>query len=171
MIVSMNDSKMKKITIGALIICILIMSVAYANLYQQLRIKGNASVVASWKVEITGIKEGNVVGDAKSISTPSYTSSTARFDVMLTNASDSIEYLVTIKNSGDMDAKLDSVVTNKTGSDAIVYDILGINEGDILKKDESVTVTIRVGIDPKIGINEEKIDTGMTIIFNYTQSL
>lgn len=167
----MNDSKIKKITIFVLIICIFIMSMAYASLFQQLKIQGNASVVASWKVEITGIEEGEIIGGASSTSTPSYTSSTARFDVNLSSEEDSIEYLVTIKNSGDLDAKLDSIVTNKTGSDAIVYEISNINEDDILKKGESVTVNIKVSIDPNIGINESNIKTEMTIIFNYIQNV
>lgn len=167
----MNDSRIKKITIGILIVCIFIMSMAYASLFQQLKIQGNASVVAAWKVEITGIKEGNIVGGASSTSTPSYTSSTARFDVNLSSEEDSIEYLVTIRNSGDLDAKLDSIVTNKTGSDAIVYEISNINEDDILKKGESVTVKIKVSIDPNIGINESNIETEMVIIFNYIQNV
>lgn len=167
----MNDSRIKKITIGILIVCIFIMSMAYASLFQQLKIQGNASVVAAWKVEITGIKEGNIVGGASSTSTPSYTSSTARFDVNLSSEEDSIEYLVTIRNSGDLDAKLDSIVTNKTGSDAIVYEISNINEDDILKKRESVTVKIKVSIDPNIGINESNIETEMVIIFNYIQNV
>lgn len=167
----MNDSKIKKITIVVLIICISIMSMAYASLFQQLRINGNASVVASWKVEIAGIKEGKIVGGAFSTSSPSYTSSTARFDVILTSEEDSVEYLVTIKNSGDLDAKLDSITTNKTGSDAIVYEISNINENDILKKGESVTVNIKVSVDPNAGIDESNIETEMTIIFNYIQNI
>ena len=167
----MNDSRIKKITIVALIICISIMSMAYASLFQQLKIHGNASVVAAWKVEITGIKEGNIVGGASSVSTPSYTASTARFDVNLTSENDSIEYLVTIKNSGDLDAKLDSIVTNKTGSDAIVYEISNVNEKDILKKGDSVTVKIKVSINPNTGINESNIETAMTILFNYVQNV
>ena len=167
----MNDSRIKKIAIVALVICISIMSIAYASLFQQLKIHGNASVIASWKVEIVGVKEGNVVGNASSVSTPNYTSSTARFDVSLTSVSDSIEYLVTIKNSGDMDAKLDEIITNKTGSDAIMYEISGVADNDILKKGESTTVKIKVSIDPKVGINEPKINNEMTIIFNYIQNV
>ena len=167
----MSDNKIKRITIVILIICISIMSMAYASLYQQLKINGNASVVASWKVEIGGIKEGNVVGGAYSVSTPSYTQSTARFDVELTSDDDSIEYLVTIKNSGDLDAKLDSIVTNKMGSNTIVYEISGVNEGDILKKGENVTVKIKVSIDPNIGINESNIKTEAVITFNYIQNV
>jgi len=169
--VKMSDSKIKKITIAILILCILVMSVAYASLFQRLRISGNASVTASWKVEITGIKEGNKTGGASSISVPSYTSSTANFNARLTNVSDSIEYLVTIKNSGEIDAKLNSIITSKTGSDAIVYEIIGVSENDVIKKGETLTVTVKVSIDPKIGINEPSINTGMTLIFNYIQNV
>ena len=60
----MENSKFKKIVIFILIVAIFVMSSAYATLYQQLRINGHTSVVASWKVEIVGIKEANKVGTA-----------------------------------------------------------------------------------------------------------
>jgi len=167
----MTDGRIKKITIVALILCISIMSIAYANLFQQLKIHGNASVVAAWKVEIVGIEEGEVIGNASSVTTPSYTMSTASFDVNLTSEDDSIEYLIKIKNSGDIDARLDSIVTNKVGSDAIVYDIVGVSENDILKKGETTTVTIKVSIDPNVGIQNSNIETDMTIVFNYNQNV
>ena len=167
----MSDSKIKKITIATLIICILIMSIAYANLFQRLRISGNASVTASWKVEIIGIKEGNKTNGAFSVSIPSYTSSTASFDAKLSNVSDSIEYLVTIKNSGEIDAKLDSIGTSKVGSNAIIYEITGVNENDVIKKGEEVTVTVKVSINPNIGITEPSINTRMTLVFNYIQNV
>lgn len=167
----MNDSRIKKITIAVLIFCILVMSIAYANLFEQLIINGNASVIASWKVEITGIKEGNKTGGAYSKNIPTFTSTSARFDVELTSETDSIEYLITMKNSGDIDAKLDSITTSRTGSDAIIYEITGINENDIVKKGESVVVTVKVSIDPNIGINESNLSTDMTLYFNYSQSV
>ena len=167
----MTDSRIKKITIVALIICISIMSIAYASLFQRLRINGNASVIAAWKVEIVGIEEGEIIGNAHSVTEPRYTMSTASFDVNLTNESDSIEYLIKIKNSGDIDARLDSIVTNKVGSNAIVYDIVGVSEGDILKKGKTTTVTIKVSIDPNIGIDGSNIETDMTIVFNYNQNV
>ncbi len=168
----MNDGKVKKFTIIALILCILVMSIAYANLFEQLIINGNASVTASWKVEIIGIKEGNKTDGAYSVGNPNYTSFTASFDAKLTSSSDSIEYLVTIRNSGEIDAKLDSIVTSKSGSDAIVYEITGVNEGDVIKKGETATVTVKVSVGNGAVLDEAtSINTGMTIIFNYVQNI
>ena len=66
----MKNGKLKKLVISLLIVAIFVMSSAYALLYRNLRINGNASVIASWKVGISGIAEGNKTGHAysKSIS-------------------------------------------------------------------------------------------------------
>lgn len=171
-IVIMGDGKIKKVTITILVICILVMSFAYANLFEQLMINGNASVTASWKIEITGIKEGDKTLGAYSVGIPSYTVSTATFNAKLSSSSDSIEYLVTVRNSGEIDAKLDSIITSKSGSDAIIYEIIGVNEGDIIKKGETATVTIKVSTGNGFVFDETANEsTSMTIIFNYIQSV
>ena len=167
----MSENKIKKITIGVLIFCILVMSIAYASLFQQLNINGNASVLAAWKVEIVGIKEGNKTSGATNVSIPTYTSTTASFDAKLRRLSDSIEYLVTIRNSGGLPAKLESIEISKTGSDVIIYEISGVNEGDIIDTDETVTVTIRVSGDTTFIMGEESHNAGITVAFNYVQSV
>lgn len=165
----MSDNKIKKITIAVLICCILVMSIAYANLFEQLMINGNASVAISWKVEITGIKEGNKTAGASSKGIPSFTTNSAKFDVELMSFNDSIEYLITIKNNGDVDAKLDNIESSRNGSDAIVYEIIGVKENDVIKKGESVVVTVRIRANHNMEIDEDKLTTGMTLYFNYSQ--
>lgn len=167
----MNNGKIKKVTIIALILTVFIMSVAYAILYQNLRIDGNASVIASWKVEITGIKEGNKTGTAESSRVPSYTSSTATFNAMLYDKSDSIEYVITIKNNGKIDAKLDELTAIKGDDDTIIYEVLGVSENDILKAGEERNVTVRVSIDPNKEDISSDISSNLTIIFNYIQNV
>jgi len=170
-VIIMDGSKIKKIVIGVLIVTILIMSVAYANLYQQLRINGNASVIASWKVEIAGIREGSKTGNASSLSVPTYTSVTASFDAALTDINDSIEYIVTIKNDGKLDAKLSSINKYVTGGDTIVYEVLGTNTGDILKAGQSTAVRVKVYINPNAGEISGTVESSSMIYFNYVQNV
>jgi len=149
----MDNNKFKKIVILILVATIFIMSSAYALLYRNLRINGNASIVASWKVGITGIKEGTKIGSAVSTSVPSYTISTASFDAQLENPNDSIEYIITIKNSGKIDAKLNNITSTQSGNNSIVYEIIGINENDVLKAGESVEVKIKVSLKDTINFD------------------
>ena len=165
----MENSKLKKIVIFVLVVAIFTMSFAYASLYQQLRINGNASVVASWKVEITGIKETNKVGNAYSVSIPTYTVSTATFNAQLQSSSDSIDYVVTIENNGKIDAKLNDIVTTVRGNNTIIYEVLGVSENDVLKAGEKVDVTVRVSLDPKVTNVTDTVNSDVMLIFNYIQ--
>ncbi len=167
----MNNSRVKKIVIGVLVLTILIMSVAYANLYQELRIHGNASVIASWKVEITGIREGDKQGNAVSTTVPSYTSSTASFNANLSDINDSIEYIITIKNSGKIDAKLNSITKAVNGNDTITYEIIGATKDSILKSGDTIEVRVKVGVNPSITEITETVNSSSTIIFNYVQNI
>lgn len=167
----MDNSKMKKIIIFVLIVAIFIMSSVYAILYQELRIHGNASVIASWKVGITGIKEGTKTGNATSISVPNYTLSTATFSAQLQDSSDSIEYVVTIENSGRIDAKLNDITTSNDGSSAIIYELSGVAENDVLKAGESIDVTIKVKVDSSVTNIDKTLNSSVTIIFNYVQNV
>jgi len=166
----MDNSKIKKVVIVLLVVAIFIMSSAYAILYRNLTINGNASVVASWKVQITGIKEGTKVGNAISTSIPTYTISTATFNAQLNDSNDSIEYIVTIDNSGKIDAKLNSITIVQNGDKSIIYEVIGINENDILKAGSSIDVTIKVSADDTATI-DESIDSSVTIAFNYIQNV
>ena len=166
----MENSKFKKIIIFVLIVAIFIMSSAYATLYQQLRINGHASVVASWKVEIVGIKEANKVGTAVSLSIPTYTINTASFNAQLQNSTDSIDYVVSVKNSGKIDAKLNSIIKTQGGSDAVVYEIINASENDVLKAGETVDITIRIKMDSNATVNDV-VNSDIIMIFNDIQNI
>lgn len=167
----MDNSKLKNLIIFMLVVAIFIMSSSYAILYQNLRINGNASVVASWKVEITGIKEGNKIGSAVSESIPTYTTSTATFNAQLSDIADSIDYIVTIKNSGKIDARLNDITTSLNGDSTIVYELLGTEKNDILKAGESINVTVRVKVSPSVTSIDKTTNNSITIIFGYVQNI
>lgn len=167
----MKNGKLKKLVIVLLIVAIFIMSSAYALLYRNLRINGNASVVASWKVGISGITEGEKKGHAYSNSIPTYTVSTATFDAVLQDVNDSIEYVVTISNNGGIDARLDNITIAPSGSSSIVYEVTGIKKNDLLKSGSSVTATVKVSLDKNITSITEDFSGNVTIIFAYVQNI
>ena len=167
----MDNSKLKNFIIFMLVVAIFIMSSSYAILYQNLKINGNASVVASWKVEITGIKEGNKIGNAVSESIPTYTTTTATFNAQLFDIADSIDYIVAIKNSGNIDARLSDITTSLNGDSTIVYELLGVQKDYVLKAGESIDVTVRVKVSPSVTNIDRTTNNGITIIFGYVQNV
>lgn len=112
----------RNIIIAALLVAVLVMSVGYASFASQLTLNGTAEIVGEWNVEITNIEATEVVGEAVAGS-PTYTKSSATFDADLKQPGDSVTYTVTVKNSGSIDAVLDSATfTEQTdGSTAIIY--------------------------------------------------
>lgn len=167
----MDNGRMKKLIIFVLVVAIFIMSSAYAVLYQNLRINGNASVVASWKVEITGIREENKKGNAVSKSLPTYTTTTATFNAQLADTHDSIDYVVTVRNGGRIDAKLSDITTSLEGDNTISYEVLGVAKNDILKAGESTDIVVRVKVDPSVVNIDKTTNSSITIIFNYIQNV
>ena len=143
----MNDKK--KIIIGALCALIMIMSVGYALLSQQLRITGSAAITSNWQVEITNIREKAKSTGATTNST-SYTATTASFNVGLTSPGDYATYEVTVTNKGTLDAVLSANPTVTTGNNAaIIYTTSGITEGTKLaKNNETNTFEITVTYNP-----------------------
>jgi len=167
----MQNNKLKRFVIIMLIIAICIMSSAYAVLYKNLRINGNASVVASWKVGISNIVEGTKVGYAYSGSTPTYTVSTATFNAVLQDVDDSIEYVVTISNSGDIDARLDNITIIPNENNSIVYEVVGIKQNDILQSGNSVDAIVKVSLSDELTSITETFSGSVTIVLSYVQNI
>ncbi len=165
----MNNNKIKKITIVILILVIFVMSTAYATLYRKLKIGGNAHVSADWKVEVTDIRETETLGQASSVSLPTFTASTVTFHASLVEKTDSITYTIKIKNSGIIDARLSDIVS--TQSDAtIIYEIGGINKDDVLLAGEEKIVTVKISLSPST-LEGEPVSNEVSIIFNFIQNI
>ena len=82
------DTKAKNIIIGALLAAVAIMAVGYAALAQTLKINGTASITSTWNVAITGISSGVATGTATNGSEPSFTGTSATFNVNLVKPGD-----------------------------------------------------------------------------------
>lgn len=142
----------KNILIGILLVAIMVMSVGYAAFASTLTINGTATISGSWDVEITGI-ESSFVGTATNASAPTYTKTTTTFDTTLMAPGDSATYTITVKNKGNIAAKLNAITLTpqSDGSDAIIYTVVSQpNASDVLAAGESTTVVIKVEYDSSV---------------------
>ena len=161
----------KKILIGVLCVLVAIMAIGYALLAQQLNINGIASIDSTWKVEITNIDEKNRLGGATSKATPSYTSTTAKFSVGLTQPGDSITYYIEISNLGTLKAKVDSINVVMDENDAVIYTISGLKTGDKLGVGEKATLSVIVTYDYSVTSQPVNTVKDLTVTINYVQDL
>lgn len=163
----------KNTIIGFLVAAIMVMSVGYALLSQQVTINGVAEVSSTWSVGITGITEGIATGGALNKTPSTYTGTTAAFDVSLSAPGDSMTYDITVTNNGSIDAILSaiSVTPEEGGSDAINYEVTGVTAGTTtLSAGTTNTITVKVEWDKTaIGVPTVLSKT-LTVTLNYVQA-
>lgn len=161
----------KNILIGALVVTLLAMAVGYAALAQNLNVNGTSDISSTWNIAFTNITAGTAVGGATNNSTPTITGTTATFDVSLVSPGDSMTYDITVTNSGTIDAVLDSINVTKSGSDAILYTVTGVEEGTVLKAGETNTVTVKVEYDSSVTTQPTVTSKTLSVTLNYVQNI
>ena len=119
-----SKEERKNIIIGSLIVAIVTMAIGYAVLSQQLKINGTANISGDWDVRMTNITEGTPSNSAGATVTATNvtpavieSSKTAKFSVAFKTPGDTMEYDITVSNSGSLDAKLSNVVVAATDDD------------------------------------------------------
>lgn len=137
----------KIIIIVTLIIVLLAMAVGYSAFSTQLSLNGSAEIVGVWDVKITNIsvQSASKTSDPGS---PQFTNTTATFDAKLEKPTDTITYLITIKNEGTTDAKLNSITLTadeEHGSPAIIYS--NTTPANELKAGQETSFTVSVSYD------------------------
>lgn len=138
----------KNIIIIALVIAILAMSIGYSAFASQLTINGTAEITGVWDVKIVGI-EATQVSEGCDAGQPQYTNTTATFDAKLQKPGDSINYAITIKNDGVLDASLNGILfqcDEENDSPAISYSTTSIASD--LNAGEETTLEVKVMYDP-----------------------
>lgn len=165
----------KNLLIGFLIAAILMMSVGYAALASQLKIEGVSGITGNFEVKFTSITEGNATGSATNKTAASITDTTATFDVEFVSPGDSMTYEIVVKNTGNLPAKLDSIVGLPSAIDntPIKYTVTGVQEGDTLGVNETVTVTVKAEYDGSVTTQptEDQLSKTLSVTLNYVQSL
>ena len=131
----------RNIIIIILMIVIVFMAVAYSEFATQLQINGNAEITG---VKITGI-EAQEVSDGCNAGEPEFTNTSATFNAKLQKPGDKISYVITIKNSGTIDAILDSekyTSDEVNGSSAIIYSNTSPSQTLLAGQETTFTVTV-----------------------------
>lgn len=159
-------SDKRNIIIILLIFSIIAMSIGYLNLSSVIgkeSPKGENQKL--WDIKITDFKKINSSGNVREVLEPSHTNETATFNVEFSENKSYIEYIIKIKNSGSIDAKLKSIDSSFKENNINVQ-ITDLYVGSTLKSGEEVSTIVKVSYDK---YEEVKKCIG-TIIFNYVQA-
>ena len=164
-----NSTQRNYIIIGLCAILV-IMGVGYAAFSSQLKITGTSNIDSIWSVKITSITPTDIVGEAKDkpeITT--YTDTTATFGTSLKLPNDSITYNIVIENQGSLDAKLDTISKTDTNNSAISFVTSGVEEGDLLRAGENVTMKVKVTYTPG-DEQPTSLESNLKVELNYSQA-
>lgn len=162
----------KNTVIGFLIAAIVVMSIGYALVSQQLQVSGVAEVTSTWSVGITAITEGVAVGGATNKTPTSFTGTTATFDTVLKAPGDSMTYDITVTNNGSIDALLNAITITpeENGNKAILYEVTGVSAGNTtLEAGTTNTITVKVEWDKNATEMPTTPTREITVVLNYIQ--
>jgi len=147
----------KNVIMITMCVLMLLMATGYAYFVTQLNINATGNITSEWNVYFSNITSGTIVGKASNSVTPSVSGTTANIEANLELPGDSITYELTLSNVGTVDAIIDDINVEVTGSSAIIYSMDGIKIGDKLIAKENKTITIKIEYDSNV--TSQPIDT------------
>lgn len=164
---------MKHKLLPLLIVVVSFASVAYASFATNLTINGTGTATGNWAVAIISITPTGQVGATDQVA-PSFTTTSATFNVGLGYPGATSSYQVAIKNNGNITAKL-STITDLTALNAsaptyITYTITGVAVNDTLAPGATATATVTVSWAASASTNPSGANKAATINFNYVQN-
>lgn len=146
------------------------MAIGYAAFSSTLNITGTSSITSNWDIKITDVNITNVLGNATKAIEPVVSDTAVTFKTNLTSPGDSMTYTVTIKNSGTIDAKVESIEMTDSKNPAIIFSTSGINENDLLKAGETQTYDVTIAYNSEITKQPEDLSGTLTVKLNYVQN-
>ena len=160
----------RNIVIFSLVGMLFLMVAGYAAFSTNLEIKGTSKVTSNWDIEITNVTEGTPTGSAENTVKPSWDKLWASMEADLYDKGDSMEYDVTIENKGNIDAKLNDILTNveKENNEAVIITFSGYTKGEILKANSSKLVHVKIEYNPEYEGGETSSE--VEINFDYVQN-
>ena len=166
----LSKKQKNNLIIGGLCCILLLMGIGYAAFSTQLKINGTSSISSEWKVLITDITSGSIVGGASNATEPTHTETTATFSTNLVSPGDSITYTVKVENRGTIDATLSSIEVNTGNNEAIEFETSGIEEGDNLLQGTSDELYVKVTYSNSVTSQPENTTSTITVTLNYEQA-
>ncbi len=184
-----RQRKIKVMSVIALIVAVLGLTVAFAALSTTLTINGSATINASsWSIYFTNLQEVTTTGDAEVTTAPTLNNTSfTGLVVKLTKPGDSVTYTFDVTNAGDIDAILSSYTKNNLsctgGADAssvcsdleytLTYsDGTAVAQNDTLDSNETKTLKLTLSYkDTAISLPEEAVTvSGLSITMVYGQN-
>lgn len=149
-------------------------SIAYAAFTQVLTIQGTGTIAGDWDVAITDISKVSSVGATENAA-PSFTDTSATFDVDLAYPGASATYNVIITNNGSIPAKLTSIdgltQANAAAPLYMQYGLSGLVAGTTtLEPAANNTATVTVTWDEASTPTTSGQSKTATITLNYDQN-
>ena len=169
---------MKKVTrtqkswlIIGLCLIVLFMAIGYAAFATNLTITGTSTITSTWDIRITDIQVTDIKNGATQAEEPAVTSNTtATFKTNLTSPGDSMTYEVIVANEGNIAAKLDKITISDENNPAILFQVDGINENDVLGEHSTTTFNVIVTYNPSITTQPEKTTSTLKVSLDYIQN-
>ncbi len=130
------------------------------------------SVNNAWHVGFTAVKLDAIYGSAVEEEPVRFTNTTATFDVTLNNSNDAISYIFTVKNSGTINAKVESIniIPDNSINDIIHFKVEGIRVGDKLRAGQSTNLKVTTSYNKDIVVNQNtSYEKHVKIVINYVQ--
>lgn len=163
----MVDKKKKKMVITTLACVLVFIAVGYALLTQAIKVGVEGTLNGVWDVYISDIKLKNSTGRAQEVNPASVSNKVnANFEVDLYMPGDSVEYEVTVKNDGNIDATLRTVTTNATNTNEDIRFTHTIKQGEVLKKESETKFTFKIVFDERattLPTNSDPIEVTMKL--------
>lgn len=163
----MVDKKKKKMVITTFVCVLVFIAVGYALLTQAIKVGVEGTLNGVWDVYISDIKLKNSTGRAQEVNPASVSNKVnANFEVDLYMPGDSVEYEVTVKNDGNIDATLRTVTTNATNTNEDIRFTHTIKQGEVLKKESETKFTFKIVFDERattLPTNSDPIEVTMKL--------
>ena len=159
------------------IIVIATASAAYAAFAQNLIVNGTGTATGNWSVQITGITLATSIGATNhNAVAPSVAGDglSATFNVDLAYPGATASYDMTIKNNGNIPAKLstlsDMTATNNAAPTYITYAVSGVAVNDTLAAGASTTARVTVTWAASASTNPSGANKSATVTLGYIQN-
>ena len=151
-----KQRRIKMLSLSAVIVAVLGLTVAFAALSTTLNIKGSAYLdAAKWGIKFQNLSEPSIVGEASDAKTAKIEKDVSINDIKVTlsKPGDSVTYTVDLVNDGDINAKIENIEKTNLTEEQQKYitftvkykeDDTELKIGDILSKKEVKPLVIKI---------------------------
>ena len=151
-----KQRRIKMLSLSAVIVAVLGLTVAFAALSTTLNIKGSAYLdAAKWGIKFQNLSEPSIVGEASDAKTAKIEKDVSINDIKVTlsKPGDSVTYTVDLVNDGDINAKIENIEKTNLTEEQQKYITFTVKYkendtelkiGDILSKKEVKPLVIKV---------------------------